>query len=210
MDMLRSCYRTEMRLRQGSNETTTVRWFFCEPGAAIAPPSVFHSLNWGFPEKKPPTIGEVWGTPRRWVNGAAPGRYEYRDECESDQWIAHGLPHDAVSPIPPIVDGVPICCRLVAGGERWRGSGHFERVPGGGWWRGWNRIPFPAYRGGGWVAFGGGWYHGGGWVAFGSGDVHVSRGGVESPGSGRVAVGGLSAWGTGIVPVGGGGWFSLP
>lgn len=137
VDLLRSCYRTQMRLKQGSDERTWVRWYFTRPGAPFLGRTCFGSLNWGYDRLHPPEVGEVAGAPRAWVNGAVPGRYTGRGQCGSGEAFLHGIPADAPPVIPPLhADGVPMCCATVPGGLRAWDWGRIHVGRGGAWvWR---------------------------------------------------------------------------
>jgi hypothetical protein len=72
MDVLRSCYRTEMIFQEGGTPIR-VRWFFCEPGAEVFPGRhLFSSLNYEWPYIWGENPGEVRGANRPWRNGSVP------------------------------------------------------------------------------------------------------------------------------------------
>jgi len=71
--MLRSCYRTLMRLaRTGMERELEVRWFFLPDDSPVLPfPTRFGSRNWdGIGELGDRELGEVSGAERVWVNGS--------------------------------------------------------------------------------------------------------------------------------------------
>lgn len=71
MDLLRSCYETEMRMYRDSDVSFPVRWFFVDDDAKNFPEhTLFGSGNWASDRNDWPGPGEVLGAPRTWVDGA--------------------------------------------------------------------------------------------------------------------------------------------
>lgn len=111
VDMIRSAYRTKMRLEVGSNAETEVQWFFCAPGAKVYPGYTrFGSGNWAGARYDWPGTGEVLGASRKWVKGDAPkvGLYGKgfcgKWELIRDGWSASD------PPLPCHADGKAKCC----------------------------------------------------------------------------------------------------
>lgn len=71
--MLRSCYRTWIRLFPGGRRIP-VQWYFVPQGTEFIPfPTVFGSINWTERDIQPDSpIGEDHLAPRQWVNGRPP------------------------------------------------------------------------------------------------------------------------------------------
>jgi hypothetical protein len=119
VDVLRSCYRSRMRIDPARPELTVeFEWFFCPPGAKLCPyPTAFSSRNWTETrEDADLTLGEVEVT-KRYVDGTCPPGVTGQFFCGDPSHAANGC--DLVS--GPVVDldpydGVLLCCR---GGVPW-------------------------------------------------------------------------------------------
>jgi hypothetical protein len=73
VDMLRSCYSTEMSFFVDDPITIPVQWYFCDEDALPFPGyNRFGSGNWASSRDSWPGIGEVLGAPRPWNNGLMP------------------------------------------------------------------------------------------------------------------------------------------
>jgi hypothetical protein len=109
MDLLRSCYRSRMRLYSDSDATVDGQWHWCQPGAKPVPfPHSFASRNWDqthqFPYEEP--VGEV--RRGRWRKGDSDPRVNGQRVCGSAQvWAEGNLTGD------PVVDDQ--CCRPTEG-----------------------------------------------------------------------------------------------
>lgn len=72
VDLLRSCYRTDMVFTAGG-PAIPIRWYFCDKTAKVLPyATTFNSRNWSKQLTPWPEIGEVEGSPRVWVDGSIP------------------------------------------------------------------------------------------------------------------------------------------
>jgi len=82
MDLLRSCYSTEMQFFDGVDHPIPVKWFFCEEGAQPFPHwHRFGSGNWASERANWFGTGEILEAPRPWRDGSAP-----RLACGDDVW----------------------------------------------------------------------------------------------------------------------------
>jgi hypothetical protein len=73
MDMLRSCYSTEMEFFDPAQGGIPVTWYFCKEGANSYPGYTrFASGNWASSRIGWPGPGEVEGAPRPWSDGDPP------------------------------------------------------------------------------------------------------------------------------------------
>jgi hypothetical protein len=112
MDVLRSCYKTSMKLWKDREELTPVRWFFCKAGAKVFEPvSSFRSLKtWDRESDRAGMVGEKLGvTP--YDKGANPVGYEGLRHCGSDLSVQEG----GVSGRDPVIvttgTGDAACCQ---------------------------------------------------------------------------------------------------
>lgn len=72
VDIVRSCYSTQMRF-SCDGPSTTVRWYFVPPGTPfVKGPHLYCSGNWEWQKDYWPGHGEVAGAPRPWENGSPP------------------------------------------------------------------------------------------------------------------------------------------
>jgi hypothetical protein len=109
--MLRSCYSTTARFFADRPDIVLpITWYFCPPGAKVAPgPHRFGSLNWLGDKKTPSPIGEVVGAKRPWSNGATPAGALGVAPCQDVEAFHDGVPY-VPSANYPIVNGVKACC----------------------------------------------------------------------------------------------------
>lgn len=115
VDLLRSCYRTEMDF--GLNVIRDIVWQFCRPGAKVLPwRTTFCSANWDQEGTEFDVgLGEVRGSPRPWSNGKlTTGLLGDRGPCGAEVEWADG-PVSAADQLPA-VNGVPLCCAQTEGG----------------------------------------------------------------------------------------------
>lgn len=112
MDMLRSCYKTQMVFGNGADGPYDVEWYFCPDGAEPLPGGMhlFGSANWDplGPEQLGP--GEPWNRIVTYSKGALPAPVTgTADPCGEPDWFVTGVP-----PGTPSLDansqGLPICC----------------------------------------------------------------------------------------------------
>lgn len=110
-DMLRSCYKTKMRLWRGENTETEVRWFFAPEGARVFPgPHPFGShYTWHRKDGSPiPDIGE-----RGYLGYDLGGNnlgYGGLDSCGSDAAKRNGGDRTVDPVIATDADGWAVCC----------------------------------------------------------------------------------------------------
>lgn len=116
--MLREGYRATARLLRDSDETVTVRWYRCAPGApALGVEHFMRSLHWESHPYLFDGMGEVWRTvtaiyPYRPFPGADGAK-----RCGTDQDFAVGGHYDPSA--PPAVrtpEGLLLCCHAPPGG----------------------------------------------------------------------------------------------
>lgn len=113
MDLLRSCYETEMRFWSDSSLSIPVRWFFADADAKIFPGHHrFASGNWASDRDNWPGPGEVLGAPRTWSNGNLIGNLPGRKFCGPRAAF-----EDGASLADPALyageNGVACCCKCV-------------------------------------------------------------------------------------------------
>jgi hypothetical protein len=113
VDVLRSCYRSKMRVDPSRPDLLVeFEWFFTPPGAKIFPfPTAFSSRNYTETnEHADLTLGEVEIT-KRWVRGDPPAAVPGTFFCGDPSSFVNGA--DLVNgPLESLdVDGVPLCCR---------------------------------------------------------------------------------------------------
>lgn len=103
VDLLRSCYSTDVRFYTDSDETNRVTWYWVDsdwPGSdQPVPYNVFSSGNWSWQKSNWPGQGEVLGASRTWRNGSKPlGVVNGVTWCGTDeQWAGSILYSDSVS-----------------------------------------------------------------------------------------------------------------
>lgn len=124
MDMLRSCYRTKMKLFRDSAEMYWVRWYWAPPGAETYPHyHKFASLNWSEGERKSPYIGEEDRTNRVWDNGKQVMPVRGLHTCEEKAELIDGSTAAELDDPPRYNSwGVSNCCMETNGGLRFGGS----------------------------------------------------------------------------------------
>lgn len=114
VDVLRSCYRSRMRIDPNRPDLTVeMEWFFCPPGAKIFDgPTAFSSRNYTEAREDPDlSLGEVEVT-KRWVRGDCPPLVTGQFFCGDPVHAAAGcdLVNGPIVPLDPY-DGVLLCCR---------------------------------------------------------------------------------------------------
>jgi hypothetical protein len=111
MDVMRSAYRTKMRLFKDSDREDWVRWYPAPLPVKVFPGwHLFASQNW-MRDKEPdwPGPGEVKGAPRQFVTGRNPPCYLGDCHVGEERWFREGMPPSAL--LRPIVD-LPECCGI--------------------------------------------------------------------------------------------------
>lgn len=112
VDVLRSCYRSQMRFDPARPDLTVeVEWFYCPPGAKIFPyPTAFGSRNYTeVREYADLSLGEVEIT-QRYAKGLTPGSLTGQRFCGNVAAFASGV--DLVNGPTVGLDcsGLPACC----------------------------------------------------------------------------------------------------
>ena len=109
MDLLRSCYTTEMRFWQDRPDSVPVRWFWADEDAQVFPGyHRFASGNWATPYGKWEGPGEVQDAPREWNDGANPG-LSGQKFCGPQSSYEHGSPWPG-KPLHANAEGLCPCC----------------------------------------------------------------------------------------------------
>lgn len=135
IDVLRSCYRSQMRMdRSRPDLLVEGEWFFCPPGYEVCPyPTAFGSRNYTEPrEEADLSLGEVEVT-KRWIRGECPPGVTGKFFCGDPSHAANGvdLVNGPIVPLDP-TDGVLLCCR---GGvpieDELRDINYWRQVAGG-------------------------------------------------------------------------------
>ncbi len=86
VDMLRSCYRTRMRVTKESTQLASVRWFFCAPDAKPLPfMTPFSSTNWSTEQCFDDGPGEQPGEPKIYDKGERNPAYTGQHYCGTEQ-----------------------------------------------------------------------------------------------------------------------------
>lgn len=196
MDVLRSCYRTEMKFWSNSDVAIPVRWYWCKPGAKVFPGHHrFGSGNWASKRENWPGVGEVLGVPRPWDRGEPLPLVTGQQQCGSLETFENGALFDGIEHTPRTNQGVPLCCLGVQVGVQFGGGGGFGQGVGGVLVGGAGIF----YSGPPWVGSGGVlldgyglWYHGPPWV--GTGGVLIGGAGERiASNEGGVLIGGAGA-----------------
>ena len=116
VDLLRSCYETDMRFFTDDTRTTRVQWYFVDdPGNVLPFPTAFYSRNWD--DLRPdtdPVLGEQPGASRPWRDGTP--QFPVAAGSDACGTAAQFLDGEAdPGPPPPVnVYGGPACCPLPA------------------------------------------------------------------------------------------------
>lgn len=77
VDLLRSCYETDMQFYEPPGQPVKVKWWFCRPDAKVLPYYTrFASGNWASSRDDWTGLGEIQGATRFWSDGEPPGPYE--------------------------------------------------------------------------------------------------------------------------------------
>ncbi len=115
MDLIRSCYASEMRLFNDRPDVTTPgQWYFCPAGAKWVPYlDSFVSQTWDDQKLTPdPVVGEVRGR-GAWRRGDPPPRFAGLNTCGSAVAWLNGVTY-AERGLPTVdAEGYPTCCRLL-------------------------------------------------------------------------------------------------
>lgn len=110
MDLLRSCYSTEMRFWTDNALSIPVKWFWCDPGAKIFPDHhLFGSGNWASDRFNWDGPGEVLGAKRPYSKGEFIAGLLGEHFCGPVKGFTEGT----VFPGVPLItgpDGVCACC----------------------------------------------------------------------------------------------------
>jgi hypothetical protein len=115
VDLIRSCYKTKMRLQVNSDDETEVQWFFCLPGAKVYPGYTrFASGNWAMDRFKWPGTGEVLGATRSWVNGKPPKTGLIGQGFCGKATLIEGGYSVGDPPLPCRLSGIAKCCPKLA------------------------------------------------------------------------------------------------
>jgi hypothetical protein len=125
MDILRSCYRSQMRLYPDRPDVLTWgRWHRCPPNAIVAPLSVFFSRQWEKEDEPDQDLGEVYRSSPPWFSGRSDRRLTGLHYCGTRAWL-FGIPYAERPGLVLDTTGMPECCqalppsppRLVVGGS---------------------------------------------------------------------------------------------
>ena len=121
LDLLRSCYKTEMRFWPGG-PGRLIRWYFCKPNTKVLPFSTtFCSRNWSKQDSPWPEIGEIEGSPRVYDKGTPPGNsptYQlYGLEGEWREGLAGDTPGVPVNPACEVLYAEPLPLGVEIGGD---------------------------------------------------------------------------------------------
>lgn len=111
MDVIRSAYKTQMRLAPGS-DPVEVRWFFPETVNIMPIPHTFGSNIWDNDWRlleDDDQVGEVFGSPREWLSGAPDAAFGYAAPAGPRSYW-NGGPPGAWTPLALNVQGVPLQC----------------------------------------------------------------------------------------------------
>jgi hypothetical protein len=110
VDLLRSCYRTKMRLFADSDQEVNIRWFWVPPHAEVYPGyHPYGSGNWASSKEGWTGPGEVSGVPRTWYNGKTPRGFHGKKICGDPDKLAAGYSVNDKR-ICTDVTGLSSCC----------------------------------------------------------------------------------------------------
>lgn len=125
MDLVRSCYSTDMRFFPNRPDIVTrVRWFFTLPGAKDFPGHTrFGSGIWTDDKQNWPGLGEVLGAPRPWNNGQAPLGYTGEFFLGNLEDFVSGTPWPKFAPLALLRNKVPVLAKPMPGGVFLLGTG---------------------------------------------------------------------------------------
>lgn len=113
VDLLRSCYESEVRFYQDIEDTVRVRWYFVPKGTPFIPyRNNWVSMNWDSDPKPAYHLGEQPEYGRAWVNGTAVGSAPGLHVCGTEEQWRFGQALPPSSPVPVGPDGTPLCCFL--------------------------------------------------------------------------------------------------
>jgi len=117
VDVVRSCYESDIRFFQGSPATTRVSWFFTPEGAQPLPfPTIFGSRNYDFTKDAYSGIGEQRPQGMTWRDGSNPWGYVGLQATGDPEQFVSGLPGvDTDYPIE--TDGTGYCAECFAPSE---------------------------------------------------------------------------------------------
>ena len=126
MDVLRSCYSTQMQFSTGG-PNVGVEWYWCPPGAKLfSSRHHFASLNWDKGNDNGiHTVGEVPGAARTWRNGSIPGPYPGDHPAGP---LANFTSGCSGVPDLPWSGGMPTACAVVSPTSCWYLQGSWSHV----------------------------------------------------------------------------------
>ena len=113
MDLLRSCYRSQMRLYSDRPDVLTWgQWHWCPADAIPAPPSAFVSSIWDQTRAETYPLGEVASSHRKWKSGRGNARLDGQHYCGAAAWLT-GIPYAARPGLAVDASGIPLCCQAL-------------------------------------------------------------------------------------------------
>lgn len=109
---MRSCYQTEMQFDEAGTIVAEIVYYFAPDGAkTIEGENLYHSTNWDQTGDVSLGIGEVWNSPKGWVNGAMPCNFTGQHRrCGKHSWWREGVP-TGTPPLQMDANGCPLCCQ---------------------------------------------------------------------------------------------------
>lgn len=111
MDLLRSCYETEVRFYSGIEDTVRIRWSFVPEGTPfIAYPNNWVSSNWDNDPKPSHDLGELPEYGKSWASGLPIGNLPRDHACGSREQWSRGQALPPTIPVPVNDLGIPMCC----------------------------------------------------------------------------------------------------
>lgn len=109
--MIRTAYRSKMRLWADSDELTPGRWFRAPPGAKMFPgPHRITSAWWRDPHRPDPEVGEVFEPKLRYDKGSNVNGYTGQAICGSEESIRTGGAHQRDPGLLTRANGSSPCC----------------------------------------------------------------------------------------------------
>lgn len=126
VDMLRSCYKTKVRLFNADPTQSNITWYFVTEASGKLPfPTTINSLNWRDQSERevddPTRSGEVVGATRRYYAGTSPPGLQGLGPCgNAANFVGDSPPGPAGSGLP----NLPDCCGQTAIGVQSTGQGN--------------------------------------------------------------------------------------